>query len=322
MRPSILVGGETLVDLFPATEGPLASVEFLQRRAGGAPANVAVALNRLQEPAFLWSRVGTDAFGEHLLAVLEEHDVPLRAVQTDPVRKTAHTLVGKDADGDQSFTFFKEQSATMAMDAAMVSDELLESVEWFHFGGVLLSESQGRTAMFEVARRARAHGCTVSFDPNTRRDLWESKDAVRATLEDALTLADVVKTDESDLSPVFDAEHDSQSLARSILDYGPHTAVVTQGAAGALAVASADAPYGPAMIDQPGFEVAVEDSTGAGDAFTAGLISKLTVEEPDLARSVRFASAVGALTTTSTGAMTALPTASSAIQFLDTSSEA
>jgi len=305
--PDVLIAGETLIDLFPTTTGPLADAETFDRRAGGAPANLAVAMTRLGTAPYLWTRLGADPFGEHLADVLETQGVPDRFVEVDADRKTAHTLVGDDPAADQSFVFYKEGTATMAMESETVPDETLANLEWVHFGGVMLCEEPVRTAMLDLAERAQAQDCTVSFDPNTREDLWPDPADLEPTMRRALELADVVKTDREDLSVLLETiDQDIASVAEELLAYGPHTVFLTRGADGTYGMATADAPWGPAETDQPAFDVDAVDTTGAGDAFTAGTITALLAGR-SLSGAVTFGNAVGALTTTETGAMEPLP---------------
>ena len=304
----VLVAGEALIDLFPTSEGPIAEAETLKREAGGAPANVAVALSRLGHPPFLWTRLGDDPFGEHLASVLTAEDVREDFLERDDDRKTAHTLVGEDETGDQSFTFFADETATFAMEPDTVDDETLAEVEWVHAGGVSLFTEPARTATLDLLERANEHGCTVSFDPNTRPDLWPDETVLVETLERALGLADVVKTDQEDLSVLVEAA-DEDAVAEAVLDMGPHTVLLTRGGEGAMARATADAPWGPAEAEFKGYDVDVVETTGAGDAFVAGTITALGLQQVGLAEALRYASAVGGLATTATGAMAGLPTA-------------
>lgn len=305
-NPNVLIAGEALIDLFPTAPGRLADVETFRRAAGGAPANVAVGTARLGAPAYLWTRLGEDPFGEHLADVLTENGVPDDLVVHDTERKTSHTLVADDPDADQSFTFFREGTATFAMEPGTIDDETLAEIEWVHIGGVMLSSEPSRSAMFDLVERANDHNCTVSFDPNTRPDLWPDPSELEAVTERALGLSDVVKTDRDDLSFLLDDVADIGSVAEGISQYGPHTVLLTRGGAGAYAMATADAPWGPATAEHPGYDVDVVETTGAGDAFFSGSIVGLQ-ETGDLAESLRFANAVGALATTETGAMGGLP---------------
>lgn len=306
--PSVLVAGEALVDLFPNTDGPLSEVDTFRRRAGGAPANVAVGLARLDRAPHLWTRLGDDPFGTHLQDVLDTEGVHDEFRFVDPVRKTAHTLVGDDPTADQSFTFFKADSATMAMSPGTVPESALESIDWVHIGGVLLCEKQGRDAMIDLATRAQAADCVVSFDPNTRLDLWPDEPTLQSATTQMLELTDVLKTDRDDLSFLVDSNAPYADIADTLIEAGPHTVCLTRGSDGTFARASESAPWGAATVEHSGFVVDVVETTGAGDAFTAGLISALQEPDRSLSDAVRVANAVGSLATTDTGAMSALPT--------------
>lgn len=313
---SVLVAGEALVDMFPTTGGRLADVETFRRAAGGAPANVAVGMARLGSAPLLWTRLGADPFGMHLGDVLADNGVHSEFVVRDTERKTAHTLVADDPDADQSFTFYRDGTATFAMEPGTVSDEVLADVEWVHFGGVMLSSEPSRTAMFDLVERAQEQDCLVSFDPNTRADLWPDPSDLQATTTRALEYADVVKTDRDDLSFLLEDPADIAGVAATISEYGPHTVLLTRGGEGAYARATADAPWGAASVEHPGFDVDVVETTGAGDAFFTGSIIGLR-ETGSLAEAVQFANAVGALATTETGAMAGLPDRAAVESLLD-----
>jgi fructokinase len=299
MDPAVLVAGEALVDFIPRSEGPLATVECFERRAGGAPANVAAALAALGEPAWLATRLGADAFGEFLAETLAERGVPDRFVQRDPERQTALAFVASDAEG--GYTFRREGTADLHLDTAAVPDAALDAASVVCVGGVMLAAEPGRSATFELVARARRHDCTVVFDPNSRPELW---DGDRGPVVDRmLGLADVLKVATDDRLVAGTATE----AARSLLDAGPGVVVVTRGADGAFGAADGTGPWPAEEVDHPGYAVDAVDATGAGDAFLAGLIAA-RVEGRSLTDAVDIAAAVGALATTETGAMAALPT--------------
>jgi fructokinase len=107
-----------------------------------------------------------------------------------------------------------------------------------------------------------------------------------------------------------------ESLAEAVCKRGPHTVLLTLGSAGAFAYATEAALWGPETAFHGGYDVESADTTGAGDAFTAGAIAALsdaTLSDPSdgeslLSEMLAFANAVAAVTTTAAGAMTALPT--------------
>lgn len=301
MDPDTLVAGECLVDFLPERRGALADVERFSRRAGGAPANVAVRLASLGTAPYLWTRLGSDPFGDHLATTLSNYGLPDRFVVRDPDAKTTLAFVAHDTDADREFSFYRERTADTRFQSGTVPDEALSELSWVAFGGVCLATEPARTAMLDLAERAQEHGCTTLFDPNARPELWDG--GFRDAVEAAFDVADVVKATPEDLAAAgLDGE--PTALLDAVLDMGPHTALVTLGSDGAVGRASADAPWGPADETHAGYDVDVVDTTGAGDAFTAGALRALA-DGNSLEEALAFASAVAATATTSEGAMSA-----------------
>jgi fructokinase len=302
---SLLVAGEALVDIVADEPGPLAGVESFVRRPGGSAANVATALARLDHPPSFWTRVGEDAFGDVVVGALEEAGVPTDRVERDPDAKTALTVVSHDEDADRAFTVYRDGTADTRMRKGAVGDAALANLSWVHLVGVSLTDEPTRSATVDLAERAAATGCTVSFDPNARPQLWDEFDYADS-LARMLDHVDVVVASREDLAEGGIERHDAGALARAVCDRGPHTALVTLGEDGAVGVADEAARWGPAEAHHGGFAVDAVDTTGAGDAFAAGVVAALS-EGHALGESLAFACGVGALTTTERGAMAAQP---------------
>ena len=312
----ILIAGETLIDFVPAVSGPIDSVETFHRRAGGAPANVAVALATLGAPPQFWTRVGDDPFGDFLLRTLREAGIATEFITQDPTAGTTLVFVSLDADADRAFSFHRDGTADTRLQPGAVGDDALSELEWVHTGGVVLADDPSRTATLDLMSRAgEADGPIVSFDPNARPELFEAVD-FETVCARAITHADVVKATADDLTAAGVVEPgvtDAGTLARAVCEqeHGPHTALITRGRDGALARATPAAPWNPTaeplVVDHEGYDVDPVDTTGAGDAFTAGAIAALSAGE-SLSEAVAFANAVAARSTTAKGAMEALPT--------------
>lgn len=317
MPPRILVAGETLIDFLPETVGSLARVETFSRRAGGAPANLAVGLARLGETPWFWTRIGADQMGEYLVDVLESNDVPDRFIERDPSAKTTLAFVTHDEAADRSFTFYRHETADTRLEVGRVPDDALATVEWVVIGGVALASEPARSATLDLARRAQEAGCTVVFDPNARPELWQGSKFERI-IERALQHTSVLKATPDDLREAGFSGAEPESLARTVCNRAdePHTVLLTLGSEGAVLVSSADAPWGETTSTHPGYTVDSVDATGAGDAFLAGVLAAWSNEHSPT-EILEFANAVAALTTTESGAMTALPDRNTVDAFRD-----
>lgn len=306
-----LVVGETLVDMFPTGPGSLTEVEGFRHRPGGAPANVAVGLARLDAAPLFWTRLGDDLLGTYLADRLADFDVPDRFVVREDGSKTALALV-VPADGDQTFAFYEAGSA-LAFEQGTVPEETLSDREWLHLGGVPLAHPTGRDAVLDAAGRARDAGATVTFDPNTRPDLFDGPAAAERALRDALAVTDVLFCSPDDLVPLDvspeRARAAPEAVAADLLECGPHTVFLTRGEQGATVVTESTTRSDRVARSVPAFDVDAVDTTGAGDAFTAAVLSRYEPRgTPDrLDEVLRFACATASLATTATGAMPSLP---------------
>jgi len=301
MEPDVLVAGECLVDFIPDRPGPLATVEQFDRRAGGAPANVAVRLAALGPAPFLWTRLGAGPFGTYLAETLDAHGIPEEFVIRDETAKTTLAFVAHEEDADRAFTFYRDGTADTRFTPGTVPGGTLADVSWVVVGGVCLATEPARSAMLDLAERAQEHGCAVVFDPNARPELWG--DDFPEAFAEACLRSTVVKATPEDLAAAG-IHGTPEEMLDALLDLGPTTAVLTLGNEGAVATATDDAPWGPTEVEHAGYAVDVVDATGAGDAFLAGLVRAL-VDGRGLDGALAFANATAAVATTSEGAMSA-----------------
>ena len=301
---SVLVAGETLVDFIPDSTGPLAGVETFHRRPGGAPANVAVGLARLGETPWLCTTLSTDPFGEFLAETLATEGIPEKYV-TRVDNPTALAFVSHGPEADREFSFHRELTADTVLQTDVVDTATLQTVDWLVVGGVTLSAEPSRSATFELVDRAREAGCGIVFDPNTRPELWTQHNDMTLTIERMLRRTDVLKATTEDFEPT--AIPTDGDFVERLREYGPQLVLVTEGKSGARAVGGPASPWGVGEWQHPGYQLdGVVDTTGAGDGFLAGAVAALADGMgPD--ETLAFANAVAGLSTTESGAMSALP---------------
>lgn len=299
MQPRALVVGEVLIDWLPERPGPIETVERYSRRAGGAPANVAVGLARLDVPTALCANVSTDPFGTFLVDRLAAEDLDLRWLTRDAVHPTAHAFITHDTAGERSFSFYRHETADCHLDTTVVDAEALLDLEAVVIGGVALAVEPARSAVFALLDRLPI-GTTVVFDPNLRAELWRADPA--PVLRQAIAAADIVKLSADEVGQMG-----LITAPEELLQMGVDTVVWTAGAAGAEMISTEDGPWGAGQWAVDGASPdAVVDTTGAGDAFLAGVVAGL-LDGRSAEATLTLANRVGATVTTAIGAMDALP---------------
>ncbi|MHA6313483.1 aminoimidazole riboside kinase (plasmid) [Pantoea sp. S-LA4] len=290
--------GDAVVDLLPEMPGRL------MQCPGGAPANVAVGVARLQGNSGFIGRVGADPFGDFMRQTLNDEQVETACLISDPAHRTSTVVVGLDDDGERSFTFMVRPSADLFLETADLP--LFSAGEWLHCCSIALSAEPSRTATLTAMQRIRDAGGYVSFDLNLRHDLWPDPTQLHAVVDQALACADVVKLSEEELQFLQPAAKPADGMQQLAERFALKLLLVTQGRAGVMAC------FGGQIYHYPTTPVVSVDTTGAGDAFVAGLLWALAAvglptDEPQLAASLASAQHCGALATTAKGAMTALP---------------
>lgn len=311
----VLTLGELLIDFVPDRSGvTLGEAERFLKAAGGAPANVAVGLARLGVAAGFVGKVGDDPFGHWLAEVLADAGVDVQQLRFDAGARTALAFVSLTAEGERDFMFYRHPSADQLHRPDEIDLDAVAAAGILHHGSISLIQEPSRSATMAAIDAARAAGRLVSYDPNLRLPLWPSADAARAGIASAWTSANVIKISDDELE--FLTGSRELEAARTLLHDDLRLLLVTLGAGGVAWFA------GDRSGVTPGFEVEVTDTTGAGDAFVAGLLAALH-EDPELPddtvaldTALRRANAYAALTTTAPGAIPALPTREALERFL------
>ena len=288
----IWVLGDAVVDLLPDGEGRLLQCP------GGAPANVAVGIARLGGQSAFIGRVGDDPFGRFMSKTLADERVDVKHMRLDPAHRTSTVVVDLDDHGERSFTFMVRPSADLFLETADLPT--FSAGEWLHVCSIALSAEPSRSATFEAMAAIREAEGYVSFDPNIRPDLWPDENELRRCLEQALQSADVVKLSVEELAFLTGDVSVSVGLDVLMARCPARLVLVTQGKEGVIAWHDGTVKHYPAT------PVQCVDTTGAGDAFVAGLLYGLAAGQ-DLTPVIALAQRCGALATTAKGAMTALP---------------
>lgn len=259
--PQVVVLGDVCTDVVAVLSGEPAPGSdrpaSIRSRGGGAGANVAAHLAALGTTVRLVGCIGDDPAGAGLAAELTAAGVQLALrVVSDADTGTIVSLV--EPGGERSMLADRGANLDLRRDDVPA----LAPPTHLHLSGYTLLDPGPRAAGLAALEAAVDAGCTVSLDPASTGPLTGY--GVRRWLDDtaAATLLLPNAAEARLLTGCRDEVDAARALARS------HAAVaVSLGAAGALWAA------GTAVVHRPAHEVDVVDTTGAGDAFAAGLLS-------------------------------------------------
>jgi sugar/nucleoside kinase (ribokinase family) len=280
----VIVVGDLMSDVVAWAAGPLAHASDtparIVTRPGGGGANVAARLADHGLPVLLVARAGDDAPGRVSIEGLTRHGVELE-VAIDAERATGTVVVIVEPGGER--TMLPDRGANSALAPAdLPIDEFAEGAH-LHLSGYTLLDPDSRPAGLVALEHARRAGMSISIDPASAAPLQEA--GPRAFLEWARH-ADLLLPNAEEAA-VLTGARDPEAAAWALTRDGREV-VITLGAQGALwsdgeHVERAPASPAPARVD----------STGAGDAFTAGwLASRLRgADPPEALAAANFAAA-------------------------------
>ena len=250
MPGPVLTVGETMALLDPLEDGPPRLGTRFTLRFGGAESNFAVALARLGVDVRWVSRLGRDPFGDLIADSVGKEGVDLRWLRRDDAPTG---LFWKwRVEGRSHVDYRRAGSAASRLTVGDVPDDALADVRVVHLTGITMAISDtARELVLDVARRAKAAGALVVFDPNFRPALPDTPEAA-AERQRALL-------------PYVDWYLCGEGEAELLWPDGPIPvpAVVRVGARGAIVDGVEVAPPRHAEV---------VDEVGAGDAFAAGFV--------------------------------------------------
>jgi fructokinase len=263
VSPIVTVIGEALVDVVrDRATGQLREVP------GGSPFNVAVGLARLGNRTSLMARFASDRYGRLLRETAAGEGIDLGGA----ARASEHATVATASVDDSAratYSFAMDGTADWQWTAAELR-RLNPDTEVLHFGSIASWTPPGDTRIGELVDELRARSdVLISYDPNIRPGALGERERGVDLVEKNVGRAHLVKASREDVEWLYpDLAVDDVAARWSGLGAG--LVVITDGPSGAAAYGSAR-PH----LRRPGRRVAVVDTIGAGDAFTAGLLTGL-----------------------------------------------
>ncbi|MBQ8567690.1 MAG: carbohydrate kinase [Oscillospiraceae bacterium] len=302
----ILAIGELLIDLTAMT-GDDGEV-YYKRNAGGAPANVVCMAAGLGASTGLIGKVGDDMFGKYLKKILDDKKVDTKGLILDKEHSTTLAFISNRGDGERDYVFFRKNTADLDLKFSEIDKSLIDKCKIFHFGSLSLTAEPSRSATVNAVEYAKSQGKIISYDPNWRPLLWQSREMAIRTMTSVLRYVDILKVSEEELQLITDCGTMLPAIAK-LLGMGIKIICITQGAKGCIIAAKG-------IIERyPTYNAKTVDTLGSGDSFFGGFLYKLLEKSKDITELTAdefkemayFANACGSYTSTKVGAIPAMP---------------
>ncbi len=259
---------------------------------GGSPYNVAVALGRLGVKVDYCTQLSTDMFGDMLISHLHNSNVGTEYIHRHSAPSTLAFVV-THPEAEPEYAFYSNHAADVILRPEDLPTHI--EAELHHFGSISLTQEPCGTTWEDYLSRCDGF---ISFDPNIRPSLIPDRARYLRRFNHIIAHTQLLRMSLSDLAWLFPEESTAAFVDR-MLYQGVAMVAITGGSQGAWAYTSS------MRCHQPVMPVSVEDTIGAGDTFTAGLLSVLldmvagktfnNLSEIDLNQALKTASIAAAL---------------------------
>ncbi|MEX0052947.1 carbohydrate kinase [Clostridium butyricum] len=306
MSKNIFCIGELLIDMVCVDNKGLKDGEKFEKKAGGAPANVAACISKLDGNSYFLGQVGNDYFGKHLIELLK--DLNINTEMAVEKGSTTIALVGIDKNGERNFDFLRGSDGEYSFNNINLSK--IDDSDIIHFGSATgFLEGELKKTYFKLLEYAKSNNIYVSFDPNYR-DALITPDKLEMFIEDSIKFireSDFTKLSDEELF-LLTKEKDITTGVNKLHELGVKVVTITLGSKGTYLSVG-----GQNEIIQS-IEIKQVDSTGAGDAFVGAVLkqvsdiaNKQNISFEEWKDIILFANKVGAITCTNYGAISSMP---------------
>lgn len=260
---SVVSFGECMIELSRTADGE-ARVFY-----GGDTLNTAIYLARLGVKTRYMTALGADAWSEEMRESWRNEGVDISLVLHHHARVAGLYAISTDADGERTFTYWREQSAARAFFECDGAEEALSrarEASVLFISGITLAifSASERRRISVLAREVRSSGGQVAFDPNYRPKLWPSIEAYKHAIRQFAPTVSIALPSFDDEASVW-GDASLQATRERWAAFGAEEIVVKNGASGVLTSAGfVEPPTAPRVLD----------TTGAGDSFNAAYLAR------------------------------------------------
>lgn len=298
--------GDLCVDIFmqvasyPAAGGD-GTVQAMHQHAGGSAANTAMMLANLGGEPTLLTHTGTDVWAQKLLPILVAAGVLVDRIVQESSDQTGLTFLVVSSDAER--TMFTYRGANRNLHPDQIFPGMFENVDYLHISSYACLVPPQSDAVLKAVEFACQNNVKISLDIGVE-PASQARDIIWRLLP---KLSLIVLGEPETL--VLTQKQSFPDAISTLFSTGVMTIALKLGKEGCRLISKDQ------DVSLSGFPINAVDSTGAGDAFSAGMIHGLT-HGWTLEMSGRFANALGALAASRWGAGEALPSLKEVSAFL------
>ncbi|MEK5040252.1 carbohydrate kinase family protein [Sporosarcina sp. FSL K6-3457] len=300
-KKHVLIYGDAFVDYIAEDQSNSTFTTFL----GGATVNVAAGISRLGAASAFITVTGDDETSKFVRDELCKEDVDLSFAKLENDKRVSGVYVHLTEGNDRVFHSYVDETPNIQVEPSDLSEQAFQEASVLHIcSGTMFQPTALKTTQ-EAVRLAKSTDLLLSLDANIRPLRWESEVLCRETIMSFVVGTDVLKLTDEELFFLTETTTLEMGISK-LASYQIPVILITAGEMGTYAV-----------IDGILTHVSVEpvvpvDTTGAGDAFIAGILRQIHLKGQPKNRDewidyIAFGNKLGALCATKPGALSAMP---------------
>ncbi|MBK3497439.1 carbohydrate kinase [Viridibacillus sp. YIM B01967] len=297
----VLVYGDAFVDFIANDTTNTSFTKFL----GGATVNVAAGISRIGAPSALITVTGDDETSEFVRNELDKEGVNMNYAKIVPEKRVSGVHVHLTEGNDRIFTNYIDETPDLQVETEHLQEEAFKRASIFNFCSNTMFHPIALETTRAAVKLAKKHSVLLTMDANIRPLRWESPKACQDTINTFLQDVSMLKLADEEMFFLTETTTIEEGIA-ALAQFNIPLMMITVGAKGTYVVLDGEVKHVPSI------SITCVDTTGAGDAFMAGILRHThlygmpkTME--DAYKCVYFANQLGAMAATKAGAITAMP---------------
>lgn len=276
-KPRDLIAlGRSGVDLYPQQFAPMERVLSFSKHVGGSPANTAVQAAKMGLDTAFIGKISRDKLGSYVKYYLDsiKIDTSFLTAETSGEKRQSLAVAEQMEKGKINYFFYRQDPADLYLGMNDINEEFISQFKALLISGASLCKSPAREAVLLAMEYAVRNGVLIIFDPDYRKDGWNSIEETALYYHLAAKQSDIIIStrEEFDILEflINPGNTDDRRSAETYLSFRAGLVCIKHGENGAAAFAKDGSMYQSTIMPAH-----VYKTLGAGDSFCGTFIAKL-----------------------------------------------